>query len=86
MLLPVFMIATIYYYTHPAANPSLWLSQPKKENERQCFFPDGSLGVMLNGSSSISYDADAFSRGNRNIEFSGEAFSISQKIHDTRLL
>ncbi len=59
MLLPVFMIATIYYYTHPAANPSLWLSQPKKENERQCFFLT-EAGVMLNGSSSISYDADAF--------------------------
>lgn len=73
MLLPVFMIATIYYYTHPAANPSFMAVTTEKGERASVFLPDGSR-VMLNGSSSISYDADAFSRGNRNIEFSGEAF------------
>ncbi len=73
LLLPVFMIATIYYYTHPVANPSFMAVITEKGEHASVLLPDGSR-VTLNGSSSISYDADAFSRGNRNIEFSGEAF------------
>ena len=48
MLLPVFMIATIYYYTHPAANPSFMAVTTEKGERASVFLPDGSR-VMLNG-------------------------------------
>jgi hypothetical protein len=78
ILLPFFMIATFYYYIHSGSEPSLMAVATEKGERANVSLPDGSK-IFLNGSSSLVYDADAFARGDRNVELSGEAlFNIAK--------
>lgn len=78
ILLPFFMIATFYYYIHSGSSPSLMAVNTGNGERADVTLPDGSK-ITLNGSSSLVYDADAFTRGDRIVEFSGEAlFNVTK--------
>lgn len=74
ILLPVLLVTTLYLYTDSRQSfPSDMIVSTGKGERASMTLPDGTK-IALNYDSQVTYDPEAFAKGERRIDFDGEGY------------
>ena len=79
ILLPVLLVTTLYLYTDSRQSfPSDMIVSTGKGERASMTLPDGTK-IALNYDSQVTYDPEAFAKGERRIDFDGEGYFQAKK-------